>query len=297
MSRSVFHKVSIGAVVTLAILAAVVGFPLISAASPSHTSVAKHQHPIVNQSVKNDVSQPLRSVAGKPSNGHGGEADDFPSLKPVRNGRPNNLNPHVQSQVGSAAAPATSNNFDGVGNGFTGPNGTFSVASAPPDTNGAVGPQDYVQMVNTDFAVFNKDASRGTVGSVRYGPVAINTLWSGFGGLCQTDNDGDPTVVYDGSPIAGSSRSSPSPARLPHSISASPSRRRVTPLAHIIATRSPIELPRLPKDGCLAGCLLRNLQPVQRGWHLLPRRERLRLQPRADADRRYRDPAMFHHQQ
>ena len=23
------------------------------------------------------------------------------------------------------------------------------------------------------------------------------TLWSGFGGLCQTDNDGDPTVVYD----------------------------------------------------------------------------------------------------
>ena len=198
MSRSVFHKVSIGAVVTLAILAAVVGFPLISAASPSHTSVAKHQHPIVNQSVKNDVSQPLRSIAGKPSNGHGGEADDFPSLKPVRNGRPNNLNPHVQSQVGSAAAPATSNNFDGVGNGFTGPNGTFSVASAPPDTNGAVGPQDYVQTVNTDFAVFNKDASRGTVGSVRYGPVAINTLWSGFGGLCQTDNDGDPTVVYDG---------------------------------------------------------------------------------------------------
>ncbi len=88
MSRSVFHKVSIGAVVTLAILAAVVGFPLISAASPSHTSVAKHQHPTVNQSVKNDVSQPLRSVAGKPSNGHGGEADDFPSLKPVRNGGP-----------------------------------------------------------------------------------------------------------------------------------------------------------------------------------------------------------------
>src|SRR5436189_122103 len=27
---------------------------------------------------------------------------------------------------------------------------------------------------------------------------AINQIWSGFGGGCQTNNDGDPTVVYDG---------------------------------------------------------------------------------------------------
>ncbi|HLZ20822.1 MAG TPA: hypothetical protein VKQ30_01690, partial [Ktedonobacterales bacterium] len=103
----------------------------------------------------------------------------------------------MQRQPNSALIPAPTNNFDGVGNGFTGPQGTFSVASAPPDTNGSVGPQDYVQTVNTDFAVFNKDPSRGAVGSVRYGPVQINTLWSGFGGLCQSDNDGDPVVAYD----------------------------------------------------------------------------------------------------
>ncbi len=103
----------------------------------------------------------------------------------------------MQTSIGPAAAPSTSNNFDGVGNGFSGPNGTFTVNAAPPDTNGAVGLHDYVQTVNTDFAIFNKDASRGAIGTVRYGPVAINTLWSGFGGLCQTDNDGDPTVVYD----------------------------------------------------------------------------------------------------
>src|SRR5207237_5202460 len=29
---------------------------------------------------------------------------------------------------------------------------------------------------------------------------AINTLWSGFGGGCQSNNDGDPIVLYD--PIA-----------------------------------------------------------------------------------------------
>ncbi len=49
-------------------------------------------------------------------------------------------------------------------------------------------------MVNSDFAVFNK------LGTPVFGPVATNTLWSGFGGLCQTDNDGDGSVRYD--PIA-----------------------------------------------------------------------------------------------
>jgi hypothetical protein len=78
-----------------------------------------------------------------------------------------------------------------VGNGFSGPSGTFSVASAPPDTNGAVGPNHFVQMVNTDFAVFNKS------GTALYGPVTNNTLWSGFGGGCQTNNDGDGSVRYD----------------------------------------------------------------------------------------------------
>src|SRR5262249_19031817 len=55
-----------------------------------------------------------------------------------------------------------------------------------------VGPNHFVQIVNTDYAVFNK-----STGAVIFGPVAINTLWSGFGGGCQTNNDGDPTVTYD----------------------------------------------------------------------------------------------------
>jgi len=108
--------------------------------------------------------------------------------------------PVHQTSAPLLLVPTINNSFDGVGNGFSGPNGTFSVNAAPPDTNGDVGPRDYVQTVNTDFAIFNKDPSRGTVGTVRYGPVPINTLWSGFGGGCQTNNDGDPVVLYD--PIA-----------------------------------------------------------------------------------------------
>jgi len=97
----------------------------------------------------------------------------------------------VGSSVSIGAPPATINNFDGVGNGFTGPSGTFTVNAAPPDTNGAVGPNHFVEVVNTSLAVFSKS------GTPLLGPVAINTVWSGFGGRCQIDNDGDPTVLYD----------------------------------------------------------------------------------------------------
>src|SRR5256885_7343595 len=102
--------------------------------------------------------------------------------------------PALQTAAPALLVPTTSTNFDGVGQGFSGPAGTFTVNSAPPDTNGDVGPNHYVQIVNTDFAGFNK------TGTALFGPVPINTLWSGFGGGCQTNNDGDPVVVYD--PIA-----------------------------------------------------------------------------------------------
>src|SRR5947208_1804318 len=92
----------------------------------------------------------------------------------------------VQSTV-SGTAPAPSSSFEGIGQGFAG----FTVRYAPPDTNGAVGPNHFVQTVNVSFAVFGK------TGSLLYGPAGINTLFAGFGGLCETDNDGDPSVVYD----------------------------------------------------------------------------------------------------
>jgi hypothetical protein len=80
-------------------------------------------------------------------------------------------------------------NFAGVGQGDYG----FSDQYAPPDTNGAVGATQYVQWVNTYFAVFNK-----STGAIAAGfPKAGNSVWAGFGGGCQTNNDGDPIVQYD----------------------------------------------------------------------------------------------------
>src|SRR5439155_21322195 len=92
--------------------------------------------------------------------------------------------PALQSAPGTAAAPTVGLNFEGVGQGFRGPSGTFSVNSAPPDTNGAVGPNHYVQIVNQSFAIFNKS------GTAIYGPVPTNTLSSGVGGGCHTNDAG-----------------------------------------------------------------------------------------------------------
>ena len=88
----------------------------------------------------------------------------------------------------AAFAPVVSLGFEGLGNGQYG----FSVTGAPPDTNGAVGATQYVQWVNTSFAIFNK-----STGALISGPTAGNSLWSGFGGGCQSNNDGDPIVLYD----------------------------------------------------------------------------------------------------
>jgi len=97
-----------------------------------------------------------------------------------------------QSSFGPLIAVTAGVNVDGVGNGFTGPQGSFTVSVAPSDSNGAVGATQYVQWVNTSFAVFDK-----STGAVLFGPAAGKSLWAGFGGQCETNNDGDPVVAYD----------------------------------------------------------------------------------------------------
>jgi hypothetical protein len=63
---------------------------------------------------------------------------------------------------------------------------------APPDTNGEVGATQYVEMVNKAYQVFSK-----TTGSSILGPNDIQSIWSGFGGVCQLNGRGDPIVLYD----------------------------------------------------------------------------------------------------
>ena len=99
--------------------------------------------------------------------------------------------PVLQSSTVTLLAPTVALSFAGVGQGFSGPNGTFTVTGAPPDTNGDVGPNHYVQTVNQDLMIWDKS------GTKLHGPLPINSLFQSLGGLCAADNDGDPVVLYD----------------------------------------------------------------------------------------------------
>lgn len=144
-------------------------------------------NPEVQQAIQHDVSQPLRDLPGS-------RRSDARREKPLRiiprGGANGNLqDAALQSTSGPLVAATGGLNFAGVGNGDYG----FSPNAAPPDTNGAVGATQYVQWVNESFAVFDK-----ATGAIAAGfPKAGNTLWKGFGGGCEVNNDGDPIVQYD----------------------------------------------------------------------------------------------------
>jgi len=146
----------------------------------------------VTPAVGRDFLPSLRGVMPKPDESSRAPHEVPARPLPMLDGPGQPADPVVQSTTDTFVSTFGGLGFDGVGQGFTGPQGTFTVNAAPPDTNGAVGATQYVQIVNTDFAVFDKATH-----AVVYGPVPNNTLWAGFGGPCEADNDGDPVVVYD----------------------------------------------------------------------------------------------------
>jgi hypothetical protein len=147
----------------------------------------------VGYATKHDTSPPLRNIRPIPVKQTTtiramGEPDKMEETIHIET-RPQIEDPVLQAELFPAhsnqeplAMPSTIVNFEGVSN----LDGVY-----PPDTNGDVGPNHYVQWVNLHFQIFNKQG-----GSV-YGPAAGNTLWSGFGSPCETSNDGDPIALYD----------------------------------------------------------------------------------------------------
>jgi hypothetical protein len=126
-----------------------------------------------------DVSPPLRDIppiAPQP----GREHDLW--LPRLPKGDQQDIDPVVQRFMGRPLIPAPILTFEGVNN---------INAVLPPDTEGDIGPNHYMQWVNLSFQIFNR------AGVSLYGPANGNTLFSGFGGPCETTNDGDPIVLYD----------------------------------------------------------------------------------------------------
>jgi hypothetical protein len=87
------------------------------------------------------------------------------------------------------AIPAPLLTFEGLSNQDNAD--IFGFRVNPPDANGEVGPNHYVEMINLVFAVYDKN------GNKLLGPVDTGTLWAGFAIPDCTDPSGDPVVLYD----------------------------------------------------------------------------------------------------
>jgi len=102
-----------------------------------------------------------------------------------------------QTEQGTKPPPEIVASFDGLGEGFEGPQGTARGGN-PSDNSLAVGPNHIVQIVNSRMAVFTKKGELfKETGRVLYGPVPTGNVFRGFFGNGLELNNGDAVVRYD----------------------------------------------------------------------------------------------------
>ncbi len=96
-----------------------------------------------------------------------------------------------QSPMTPLAMPGPIQNFDGLSKNGSCTGGSCG-AGWPPDTNGDVGPNHFMQAVNTSIGIFNKTGTQ-------LAAFTFDSFWSGAstGTPCDTSNQGDPVVLYD----------------------------------------------------------------------------------------------------
>ncbi|HEX7779946.1 MAG TPA: hypothetical protein VF424_11925, partial [Vicinamibacterales bacterium] len=103
------------------------------------------------------------------------------------------VRPDRPAPPGGGATPPDAEPAIDFSNVYPNFNGAFDLC-CPADPNGDVGPNHYIQMVNSSFQIFDK------AGGSLAGPSRINTIWTGAGDTtsdCARNNNGDPIVKYD----------------------------------------------------------------------------------------------------
>jgi hypothetical protein len=95
----------------------------------------------------------------------------------------------VQSTTTPPGTGGTRANFEGLSNADN--FNLLGIRVNPPDPNGEVGPNNYVETVNVTFAVYSKTGTRLA------GPATLGSLWAGFPITECADQSGDPVVLYD----------------------------------------------------------------------------------------------------
>ena len=152
--------------------------------------------PVSSQAVRFGVSPPLSSlppdVAEKPPDPSDEELKANPNkIVRVETGDPDavSVDPVVQSSAPAPALAPPLATFEGISNNdnFT----AFAFRVAPPDTDGDVGPDHYVQIVNLMFRVFDK------AGAPLTAPLKVSSIFAPLGAPCGPRDDGDPIALYD----------------------------------------------------------------------------------------------------
>lgn len=108
---------------------------------------------------------------------------------PDRSGPQSTENQETLNSSASGSLMPAATGWEGISN-----EDNFQVSGIyvnPPDVSGDIGPGHYIQTVNNLFEIWNP------VGVWVHGPALISGLFTGFGGMCETHNDGEPVVLYD----------------------------------------------------------------------------------------------------
>src|SRR5438046_4904334 len=95
----------------------------------------------------------------------------------------------LQALTAAVAIPSPLANFEGLSNQDN--LNIFGFRVNPPDPNGEIGPNNYVEMINLVFAVYDR------AGNLEAGPIDTGSLWADFAIPDCTDPSGDPVVLYD----------------------------------------------------------------------------------------------------
>ena len=149
-----------------------------------------HPKPTITSDVAHDLSPPLRVMAATrvaPDADDPADEEDFGPTPGADRGH--SADGALQSALLPATIPSTTQNFEGLSNedNFN----IFGFRVNPPDPNGEVGPNNYIETVNLTFAIYDKSGNR------LLGPVDTGTLWANFAVPDCTDPSGDPVVLYD----------------------------------------------------------------------------------------------------
>src|SRR5436305_3254385 len=188
-----FSPARITAAVILMSAAAAILF--MSVSPPASAQPTAHMQPLTprfSTAVAFDISPALRTLPVTKK--YVSDSSNLLEVRPERGPRAHSKgyksgDKALQTFSPALAIAAPLLTFEGVSNedNFN----IFGFRVNPPDPNGEVGPNHYVEIINLVFAVYDKS------GNKLLGPIDTGSLWSDFAVPDCTDPSGDPVVLYD----------------------------------------------------------------------------------------------------